>query len=255
MSKDECISIPRNGLKVDYSVRVAAMQYLSRHSIPTTRLVDYGAVDGIEYVITRRIAAAPPCVVRCSTPDSESMLHACGDVLRRIHLLDASGYGRLDSSLCGPHRSWKGFVEDYFVSSLRRLSKDACLRTKFVRTLEARFGDMLPLIDDVRVAFLHGDYHSGNVLFQGTELKAVIDLDIVMRGDPHWDLAHFVRTCKWGHREARETFLDAYGEPVDEARMRFYAMVIWTRKIASQAESRREALAESVPEMERIVFA
>ena len=136
----------------------------------------------------------------------------------------------------------------------RRLSKDRGLRARFLRALESRFIEMSSLIDDVRVGFLHGDYHLGNILFQGTALKAVIDLDIVMRGDAHWDLGHFVRTRKSKCPDAMEAFVDGYGKPVDDARMRFYAMVIWTRKIASQAESRRAALAESVPEMERILF-
>ena len=133
---------------------------------------------------------------------------------------------------------------------MRRLSADTELYQKYGKVFCERFNKMS---FSNKAVFLHGDYHIGNILFEGITLSAIIDLDIVMSGDPLWDLGHYQRTYNTGRPRGNIAFLKGYGIEIDQEMATNYAMIIWARKLASQAESRRLALSETIEELERIL--
>ena len=252
LSKDDCISIPKDNSKIQYSVRASAMKFLSQNEIPTTSLINYGILEGREYIITKRLDATNLNILKLSSKEQDKIHIQCGELAYKLHQLRVEGFGRLDSLLKGPYESWKEFVQIYFNSALERLHSTQDLKEKFSQKLQRNFSTYEHLLDSCKGSFLHGDYHLDNMLFEGTNLKALIDLDIVMSGDIYWDLGHYTRTFKGDRDRGRKAFFEGYGE-FDEDRSRFYAMIIWTRKVASQGESRVESLRESVPEMEKIL--
>lgn len=252
LSENECISIPKESSKIEYAVRVAAMKYLSENGIPTINLIDYGNLNGREYIVTKRLDAYNLDLSKLSNIEQEKVHIQCGKLAHELHRLSVNGFGRLDDNLCGPYDSWRGFVYGFFDSALKRLHTTEFLKERFSKRLQKRFSTQEYLLDRSSESFLHGDYHLGNMLFYGIDLKALIDLDIVMGGDKHWDIGHYIRTFHGDRIKGKKAFFKGYGE-VDEERSKFYAMLIWTRKIASQGESRPEALEESVAEMEKIL--
>ena len=252
LSKNKCISIPKDQEKIRYDIRAAAMRYLQEHSIPTTELLSHGIHEGIEYIITKKIDAQNIDVTSLSLAEQINVHEQCALVAHKLHELKTNGYGRLNQGLTGPYTKWSEFVIDFFESVMKRLYTTDILRDKFSRLLNEKFSAMSYLLEDQQIAFLHGDYHIGNILFKKGELKALIDLDIVMNGDIYWDLGHYVRTFKGDRSKGLDAFSHAYGEwNIDKAN--YYAMIIWTRKLASQGESRPEAFNETIPEMERIL--
>lgn len=253
VSDSECISVPRDPTKTTYGVRVAAMRYLLANDIPTTRLVEHGYHAGMEYVITHKLLAKKIDIRVLECNERDHVLEERGRILAKLHRLHVQGFGRLNADLTGSHTSWRGFVEEYFWGSMKRLSKDRCLYSRYHSLLEEQYSEMSSVLDTPRTSFLHGDYHLGNLLFRGLDVVALMDLDIVMSGDIHWDLAHFLHTCKDTRPNAAEMFRSGYGVAMEDARMSFYGMIIWTRKTASQAESRREALPETLEELNRIL--
>lgn len=64
-----------------------------------------------------------------------------------------------------------------------------------------------------RVAVVHGDLRFGNLLYDGDRLTALVDWEMVHRGDPVEDLGWVYRTL-WSPERALDfdTFLDAYVE-------------------------------------------
>ncbi|PXY27866.1 phosphotransferase family protein [Prauserella muralis] len=83
-----------------------------------------------------------------------------------------------------------------------------------------------------RVTLLHGDYRTGNMLFDGSRISAVIDWEFAALGDPGYDLGW---VCAPSNRMGSDlacmllpekTFLERYehhsGVPVDMATLRFW---------------------------------
>lgn len=247
-----CLSIPKDCSKIQYATRAAAMQHLTKYGIPTTRLVNYNQIDGIEYIITERITGGPINLGELNAQDIQYIHEQSARMIKSLHSTTATGYGRLNSRLEGTHKTWKEFVDNFFDSALSRLYTDAILWNKFGNELEKLYSEGEHFLKNHSNSFLHGDFHLDNMIFSGKICKAIIDLDIVMNGDVHWDLGHYVRTFHGDRKIGKKIFFETYGN-IDEDRANYYSMIIWTRKIASQAETRRCALSESVPEMEDII--
>jgi aminoglycoside phosphotransferase (APT) family kinase protein len=99
-------------------------------------------------------------------------------------------------------------------------------------------------------AFVHGDYRLGNVIFDETGLKGVIDWELAHWGDPMEDIAWLMmRSWRFGGAKPvagvgeREAFFRAYEEaggfPIDRERLRFwsvFASLKWGVITVTQAE-------------------
>lgn len=103
----------------------------------------------------------------------------------------------------------------------------------------------MPVVDTV--SLVHGDYRSGNFLFdqETARITAVLDWEMAHLGDRHDDLGYITMRC-WGHLDERGEFLacgmasrDAFlagyeqasGLPVDWSKVDYYEMLN-TYKIA-----------------------
>ncbi len=65
-----------------------------------------------------------------------------------------------------------------------------------------RWLDRTPVSPPARVTVVHGDYRSGNFLFDGPKLLAILDWEMVHAGDPLEDLA-WVMDPLWAHGSER----------------------------------------------------
>jgi aminoglycoside phosphotransferase (APT) family kinase protein len=90
-----------------------------------------------------------------------------------------------------------------------------------------------PVVAD-RITLVHGDFRSGNYLYDDGGLIAMLDWEMAHLGDPIEDLA-WATMMFWGRQEfagglmEREAFYRLYeqksGRPIDRARLRFYQVL------------------------------
>jgi aminoglycoside phosphotransferase (APT) family kinase protein len=111
-----------------------------------------------------------------------------------------------------------------------------------------------------RVAPVHGDFRTGNLLVDGDGLRAVLDWELAHAGDPMEDLGWLcVASWRFGALDApaggfgtREALLDAYraaGGEADAARMRYWEVFgtfRWGTMCVGMAETWRSGRDRSV---------
>ena len=159
--------------------------------------------------------------------DEPRTLAALGDVARflaALHRIRGDGYGPLSSrsGLHGVHASWPAYV---LLNLDRHL--DACVSIGAISTDEAArianaFEAARPLLDAQAPALLHGDPGSHNFIVDASGIRAVIDWEDALLGDPLFDLAGL---CTF-HPERRHAAIgSAYGAELasrSEAWRRFW---------------------------------
>jgi len=85
-----------------------------------------------------------------------------------------------------------------------------------------------------RITLVHGDFRSGNYLYDDNGMIAMLDWEMAHLGDPIEDLA-WASMRFWGREDIaaglmeREAFYRLYeqksGHPIDRARLRFYQVL------------------------------
>ncbi|MEM4240290.1 MAG: aminoglycoside phosphotransferase family protein [Candidatus Woesearchaeota archaeon] len=257
LTEDLVLTIPKDPRVKSYGIRVAAMQFLSKNGIPTTEVVKYSSEKSeypFEYLIIKRLDAHPIDIALLSSSDRLNVHRNSGKTLASIHKLQAQSFGRLDEQLKGSHASWADFVNSFFTKSLDELCKHDNIKNAYATRIKDRYNLLKPVLQRTKTpCFLHGDYHIGNLLFKNLEVAGVLDLDIVMSGDQYWDIAHYQHTFNIEREQGMAEFRRGYDLEEDPAREQLYALVLWTKKAASQSTKRPEALKETLPELERIL--
>jgi aminoglycoside phosphotransferase (APT) family kinase protein len=151
--------------------------------------------------------------------------------LARIHRIDGDRYPELRGLPAPPAGVSPGAqelanYEQQFRSQTRNAHPVFDLAIRWLQE------NLPPAMDDV---FVHGDYRLGNVIFDETGLKGVIDWELAHWGDPMEDIAWLMmRSWRFGGSRPvagvgeREAFFRAYeaagGYPVDRARLRFWSV-------------------------------
>jgi len=135
-----------------------------------------------------------------------------------------------------------------FLGEPRDLAEPARLQTSHWTEIyhRDRMGEHYPLLDAAfawlaanpvvadRITLVHGDFRSGNYLYDDEGLIAMLDWEMTHLGDPIEDLA-WATMMFWGRQEfaggliEREAFYRLYEQksehPIDRARLRFYQVL------------------------------
>ena len=253
---DRILTIPKHERVKDYVVRVKATEFLHSHEIPVSEILNYSSENkGVpEYLLVKKVEGEHVDLSKSTLSEKESVHKSAGEVLSAIHNLPCSGYGRLQPNLMGEDDSWVDFTDKFFEESINRVKKSPGLYSRFGRDLEKAYQEgRISLTHFSLPYFLHADFHLGNLLFKNGQISAVLDLDIVSSGDPNWDSGHYCHTFNIARERGVRSFRLGYNKPYDKVRERLYCLMIWTRKIGSQAIQRPEALKETIPELEKIL--
>lgn len=254
--EDKILTIPKHERVKNYSVRVKATQFLHSNGIPVSEILDYSPENnGVpEYLLAKKVDGEHIDLLKSTLLERERVHRSAGEILSAIHNLLSLGYGRLKPDLIGENSSWVDFTDKFFTESIRCVKKSPELYSRFGGTLEEEYQEgRNNLINLSLPSFLHADFHLGNLLFKNGQVSAVLDLDIVSSGDPNWDSGHYCHTFNIDRIKGVKSFRLGYNKAHNEVRERLYCLMIWTRKIGSQAIQRPEALKETVPELEKIL--
>lgn len=251
------LTIPRHERVKNYSSRVAATRFLASRGIPVPEVLDYSpeSEDCAEYLLVKKVDGTVIDLSKYSEAERDEIHFSAGEMLRRIHEIECTGYGRLDASLKGTKNSWTDFTDLFFEDSLERVRADTALWAKYGALLESEYSKSRGIIVKFsHPKFLHADFHLGNLLFNKSRVVAVLDLDIVSSGDPCWDTGHYTRTFNFDRARGVNLFREGYSLRTDKEAERAYCLIIWSRKIGTQARQRPEALKETIPELEKIIL-
>lgn len=117
----------------------------------------------------------------------------------------AAAYGRMNATLADLHQvdcdkaglEWLGRSDSYVTRNLARWSKNYAFSRLIdipdMDWLIAALAERIPA--EARTTLIHGDYGLYNLILQPSEpsILAVLDWEMVTRGDPFVDLAHHLR--------------------------------------------------------------
>jgi aminoglycoside phosphotransferase (APT) family kinase protein len=254
--ENRILMIPRHERVKSYAIRVKATQFLSSKGVPVSEILDYssGNNGNPEYLVVNRVDGEHPDLLKSTSLERERVHRSAGEILSTIHNLASLRYGRFNPDLLGEDSSWIEFTDNFFAESIKRVKKSSDLYAKFGRLLEEEYQKGRAEIVNFSVpSFLHADFHLGNLLFKNGQVSAVLDLDIVTSGDPNWDSGHYSHTFNVDRTAGVKSFREGYSGSNSSSKERLYCLMIWTRKIGSQAVQRPEALKETIPELEKIL--
>jgi aminoglycoside phosphotransferase (APT) family kinase protein len=256
--EDGCriLTIPRHERVKGYAIRVAAANKLKSGGIPVAEILEYSKEqDGNpEYLIVQKVDGCNADLTKMSIRERESAHRSAGEVLGRVHSILCSDYGRLDKNLVGVDICWEKFTDDFFRESLGRVEKTPDLWQRYGQFLIGEYEKGRGILRQVqKPSFLHADFHMGNILFKDGKVAAILDLDLVTSGDTNWDTGHYCHTFNFDRVSGVRAFREGYGPVQNSEAERLYNLVIWTKKIGTQALRRPEALKETIPELEKII--
>jgi aminoglycoside phosphotransferase (APT) family kinase protein len=169
----------------------AALRLLERHDLPAPRLVafdDTAEQTDVPAVLMTYLNGR----VEFAPADFDGYLRGMAAVLPRIHAIDASSAG------LPPYRRY------YSSPSMPAVTGEPAAW----RALISRAAESPP---PYQPAFIHRDYHPGNVLWSRRRVRGVIDWVNACIGPPEVDAGH----CRWNLAtlfgvEAADAFLEAW---------------------------------------------
>ncbi len=181
-----------------------ALKLLRKQGIPVPPpllLDETGELLGLPGIVTEYIDGTPIELPADAARWGE-MAAKAGRMLARIHhtpFSDADKRFLMDDDI---EVAW--FVKDGLIPDYMRADPDGLLVWHLVNDHWGRWAPVEP-------RFAHTDYWSGNILWRGDEISAVVDWEEAGYGHPAADVAY----CRMGYfiegiPEAAETFLRAY---------------------------------------------
>lgn len=170
--------------------------------------------------------------------DSVAIAKQFGFHLSRLHQIKLPGFGFIDTEKLGAESRIVGIDdrwEDYFTKCLERhlsyLRDKELLTVGLIRRVESIFEKFSVFLDLAQGSLLHRDFAFWNILGTPREIRAVIDWDDTVIGDPADDIS--VVNC-FNAPEFMDHLLAAYNDiiPIDgvfRAKIEFYTLrnMLW----------------------------
>jgi aminoglycoside phosphotransferase (APT) family kinase protein len=181
-----------------------AYERIRERGVPAPRVL---AVDATcttfptPYVILEQVSGVPLSDPSLQGRGREALLRESGELLRRMHAVEISGYGLLDEELyvrtgrvSGLHQTWRPAVLRRLHWGLPYIERLALLdRSEVMATHRAldRHAAVLDALWPSRL--LHGDFQNKHVFVDPstTRITGFIDFGNRESGDVAWDLARF----------------------------------------------------------------
>src|SRR4051812_16927453 len=177
---------PGIGRPEGMALEAAAIGASHRHGVPVPRLIDSGtdpAVVGAPYLVTE---------------------HVDGETIAR-RLLREDRYAGARAGLAAQMGAALAGIHSIPVAEVPGLERVDPL--EHLRSTYDALGEPLPTIEialrwlaehrpsDVAETVVHGDFRTGNLIIDETGLRAVLDWEVVHRGDPREDLGWLCVKC------------------------------------------------------------
>jgi hygromycin-B 4-O-kinase len=195
--------------KQDYVVRFNAQLdgfqkelYLSNNfsseDLPIPTIIEIGPISGMYFAISKRAAGTTLSHYDTNQlPLLQAMLIKLFTDMNKLEVGDTQGFGWVLPSGDGSHTSWQGHLESSFDETepgfwhgWHGLFDGSFLDKGLFDTLYAKMMKLAAYSQTERY-LVHGDFHTGNLIADGSRLTGVIDWELAMYGDYMFDLATF----------------------------------------------------------------
>lgn len=173
------IKVPKTERLPRYALAAWAAGQLVALGVPTPSSVWHSERLSVETRCAGHSLADP----WLGAPDTAAAAHHAGQLLRRIHTLPVSGYGRLSTEGKGEHTT----AMDW----LLRLPPAGPNHemAALIHEVATALREHAALISRAPAHLLHGDWTARHALSEGNQITGVIDLESVRGGDPLSDVA------------------------------------------------------------------
>ncbi|KIL40564.1 hypothetical protein SD70_12480 [Gordoniibacillus kamchatkensis] len=167
-----------------------------RQGLPMPRIVAIGTTEGFHYCISKR--APGTTLIRLPLEQIREFVPRLTDTfaqLQRLQLGKTAGYGWVNAEGNGDFDSWPAFLASFFAEEQDgfwhgwyRLFEAGILERDVFWPLYGR------MMEDARRApperhLVHGDFHLGNMIGDGSAITAIVDWEMAAYGDYMFDLA------------------------------------------------------------------
>jgi aminoglycoside phosphotransferase (APT) family kinase protein len=239
---------PETGPMAPYEVSkdVAIFRALAKSECPVPPLLAWTEDPTVferPFSVTGFVTGESPDITKVETwPLWQEQREALGfeivDTLAALHRFDWQGSGVED--VLGPRGDAAarvaGVVDRYLVPLLED-ARLAALGLPFLRDLGSWLKANAPDVPEEDLVIVHGDYRFGNLLWEGTKIRAVLDWERAMMGPRMQDLGFLcmpLSRIRDPQMMAKALSFDALckryeeasGQPVDVAQVQYYA-VLW----------------------------
>jgi len=179
---------------------------------------------GNETFIVSHFIEADPCLNWMTQGASSAQTFNAGKALAQFHQTSFDARADLPAYE-GPHRRRP-------VRSLWNAYQYTLLKADNFKELEAcrlflekraRFEDFFMAMKKAppqrsTAAYIHGDYHPGNILFVGEEIKGIVDFDYLAYGPRLYDIAYSLTMFQYnGPPDSDRQFIDGYNSHAKSA--------------------------------------
>lgn len=164
--------------------------------VPIPKIVDAGRAGELHYTIAEQ--AAGQSIARY---DEADQLRVLPDLIGRfaaigrVPVAGTRGFGTIGPNGEGLHASWADFLAAQFAepqsgfwADWHSLFEDSFLERGVYDELYAEMMSLAAYAPAER-SLVHGDFHLGNMLAEGSSVTAIIDWEMAMYGDFVFDLA------------------------------------------------------------------
>lgn len=213
------VKVPAPGRRPRYAVSAWAARQLAAVGVPAPQPM----LHADHFMVETRCPGRPLIATADRWMAARIALQA-GRLLRDIHDVPVTGYGRLSPGGAAEHARIEAWL-------LRRPTFAAPVNgglCDLVETVTDVLRQHVPLVADAPARLLHGDWTSRHVLHAHAEITGVVDLESVRGGDPLADVAG------WSLQEPAyltEALASSYfAAPPDEHQLT--ALVVYRLRIA-----------------------
>jgi len=156
------------------------------------KILDYGTVDGSEYILMEKVSGKNLSYDWMAFSDSqkEKVIEQLAEQLQIWHSIRFDNYCITMKSQ-KPFKTLRPAIERVTLEEINKIQKDK-LSKEFlpsVETLEKFYYDNIPNLDETGTAVLcHNDIHLENIFHQNRNLTAIIDLDWISQAPKDFEL-------------------------------------------------------------------
>ncbi len=209
---------------------------LLRHQagVPAPRVLGILSTDDaaalvMEYIHGQLLGDLAPDM---SDGPCEEVHRTVGQALHKIHSIQYRQGGLLVGEDLVPFSdgSWGAYILADVKKNLQPLVDQKLLTRQTSAAVLDRFTKSLPMLNSHVPTLVHGDFHPWNLLVAKDEhawtLRAVLDIEAALVGDPQYDLARFLTIRLGPYPEVPQSFFDACGLHPDPPRQELYTMAM-----------------------------
>ncbi len=207
---------------------------LLRHQaeVPAPRVIGILSTDEASALVMEYINGPLLGDVAANLPDGpfEDVHRSVGAALKRMHRIHYRIGGILVGEDLFPFAegSWGAYLLAEVKRDLQSLVDSRLLGRTLASTIQERFTAAVPMLNDHTPTLVHGDFHPWNLLVtldnDSWSLRAVVDLESAVVGDPCYDLARFTAVRFGPYPTIPNSFWEAYGKRPDAKRLDLYVL-------------------------------